>query len=99
MKIVLLLYLEEDGPAVTQLLSEQGVNAYSRLPLEGHGEGKAGGWYGDVAMHNSKMIFTIISDEDAAALLAAVEKVQVQDIGHPIHAAQLNLEAWVHSAS
>ena len=99
MKIVLLLYLEEDGPAVTQLLSEQGVNAYSRLPLEGHGEGKAGGWYGDVAMHNSKMIFTIISDEDAAALLAAVEKVRVQDIGHPIHAAQLSLEAWVHSSS
>jgi hypothetical protein len=99
MKIVLLLYLEEDGPAVTKLLSDQGINAYSRLPLEGHGEGKAGGWYGDVAMHNSKMIFTIVPDDEASSLLAAVENVQVQDIGHPIHAAQLDLEAWVHSSS
>jgi hypothetical protein len=99
MKIVLLLFLEGDGPAVTRLLSEQGINAYSRLPMEGHGEGKAGGWYGDVAMHSSKMIFTIVTDEEAQTLLAAVKDVAVQDAGHPIHAAQLELEEWVHSAS
>lgn len=98
MKIVLLLYLEEDGPAVTKLLTDQGVAAYSRLPIEGRGAGKAGGWYGDIATHNSKMIFTIVSDEAAQALLAAVEGVAVQDAAHPIHAAQLQLDAWVHSS-
>jgi len=98
MKIVLLLYLEEDGPAVTKLLSDQGVSAYSRLPLEGHGAGKAGGWYGDIATHSSKMIFTIVSDEEAVSVMEAVKGVSVQDAGHPIHAALLHLEAWVHSS-
>jgi hypothetical protein len=99
MKIVLLLYLEEDGPAVTKLLSDQKISAYSRLPIEGHGAGKAGGWYGDIATHNSKMIFTIVSDEEANSLLAAVEGVSVHDAAHPIHAAQLQLDAWVHSSA
>ena len=99
MKIVLLLYLEADGPAVTKLLSDQGISAYSRLPIEGHGQGKAGGWYGDIATHNSKMIFTIVTDEAAESLLGADEGVSVHDAGHPIHAAQLQLEAWVHSSS
>jgi hypothetical protein len=98
MKIVLLLYLEEDGPAVTKLLSSQGISAYSRLPIEGHGEGKAGGWFGDMATHNSKMIFTIISDEEAESLLGAVREIPVQDAGHPVHAAMLNLEGWTHSS-
>ncbi len=44
MKIVLLLFLEADGAAVMKLLSDQGINAFSRLPVEGHGAGKAGGW-------------------------------------------------------
>ena len=99
MKMVLLLYLEGDGPAVTKLLSDQGINAYSRLQIEGHGEGRGGGWYGDIATHNSKMIFAIIPDEKAEALLSAMEGVPVQDAGHPIHAAQLNLEGWVHSST
>ncbi len=99
MKLVLLLYLEGDGPAVAKLLSDQKITAYSRLPIEGHGLGKAGGWFGDVAAHNSKMIFSIISDEQADSLLKAVENVPVQDAGHPIHVAKLDLEAWVHSGS
>ena len=94
-----LLYLEEDGPAVTKLLSDQGVNAYSRLPVEGLGKGKGGGWFGDIATHNSKMIFSIVSDDEAEALLGAVEDVPVQDAAHPIHAALLDLEAWVHSSA
>jgi hypothetical protein len=44
------------------------------------------------------MIFTIISDEEAESLLEAVKGVSVQDAGHPIHAALLHLEAWVHSS-
>ncbi|MGW8266430.1 MAG: hypothetical protein ACWGSQ_08685 [Longimicrobiales bacterium] len=45
------------------------------------------------------MIFTIISDEAAQALLNAVEGIAVQDAAHPIHAAQIQLEAWVHSSA
>lgn len=99
MKLVLLLYLEGDGPAVAKLLSDQEINAYSRLPIEGHGQGKAGGWFGDVAAHNSKMIFSIVTDERADSLVKAVKDVPVQDAGHPIHLAMLNLEDWVHSGS
>lgn len=99
MKLVLLLYLEEDGPAVTKLLADEGISAYSRLPIEGHGAGKAGGWFGDIATHNSKMVFTIIPDDRAEALLASVGGVAVQDASHPIHAAQLHLDAWVHSSA
>jgi hypothetical protein len=99
MKLVLLLYLEGDGPAVTKLLLEQGISAYSRLPIEGHGAGKAGGWYGDIATHNSKMIFSVVSDEEADSLVEAVREVKVQDAGHPIHLAKLTLEDWVHSVS
>jgi hypothetical protein len=99
MKLVLLLYLEGDGPAVTKLLLDQGISAYSRLPIEGHGEGKAGGWFGDIATHNSKMIFSIVDDGVADSLLEAVKEVHVQDAGHPIHVAKLNLEDWVHSTA
>jgi len=97
MKLILLLYLEGDGPAVGKLLSDQEITAYSRLPIEGHGQGKAGGWFGDIAAHNSKMIFSIVSDEQADSLQEAVSEVKVQDSAHPIHMAKLNLEAWVHS--
>jgi len=99
MKLVLLLYLEEDGPAVTKLLLDQGISAYSRLPIEGHGEGKAGGWFGDIATHNSKMIFSVVSDEDADALCGAVKGATVHDANHPIHLAKLSLEDWVHSSA
>lgn len=99
MKLVLLLFLEEDGPAVTKLLLEQGISAYSRLPIEGHGEGKAGGWFGDIATHNSKMIFSVVADDVADGLLGATKEVKVQDASHPIHVAKLNLEDWVHSTA
>jgi len=99
MKMVLLLYLEGDGPAVGKLLADHGIGAYSRLPIEGHGGGKGGAWYGDIATHNSKMIFAIIPDEQAAALLSALEGTPVQDASHPIHAAKLDLEGWVHSST
>lgn len=99
MKLVLLLYLEGDGPAVSKLLADEGITAYSSISIEGHGQGRAGGWFGDMATHNSKMIFSVVSDEQAGSLLASVENVPVQDATHPIHAAQLQLESWVHSSS
>lgn len=97
MKLVMLFYLEDDGPVVTKLMGSQGVGAYSRLPVEGRGEGGVGGWYGEVAPHSSKMVLSVVTDEQAAALLAAVEATQGQDVNHPIRAAQVDLEAWVHS--
>jgi len=99
MKLVLLLYLEGDGPAVAKLLSDQQITAYSRLPIEGHGQGKAGGWFGDVAAHNSKMIFSIVSHEQADSLMQAVQEMPAQDASHPVHMAKLHLEAWVNSSS
>lgn len=98
MKLVLLFYLEEDGPAVAKLLSDQGVTAYSRLPVEGHGLGEGGGWYGDVATHNSKMILAVLGDEKADALTDALKALPVRDAGHPIHLARMSLEEWIHSS-
>ncbi|MGW8266429.1 MAG: hypothetical protein ACWGSQ_08680 [Longimicrobiales bacterium] len=43
MKIVLLLYLEEDGPAVTKLLSDQGISAYSPSPSRAMAPGRREG--------------------------------------------------------
>ena len=61
MKIVALMYLEEDNPTVSKLLSEHGVMAYSRLPLEGHGAG-AEGWLGRVPAYRSSMAFALVPE-------------------------------------
>ncbi len=72
MKLVFLTYLEDDDALVTRQLEIAGVPVFSRLPLEGHGAG-ARGWYGEVAPYRSRMVFSVLPDEDADRLLAAVE--------------------------
>ncbi len=99
MKLILLFYLEEDGPAVTALLSREGVTAYSRLPVEGRGGPGGGGWLEGITPHRSKVLMAVVPDEQADRLRAAVESAASHDPDHPIHAAQIDLEAWVHSGS
>ena len=93
MKFIVLLYLEEDDVCVARLLAEHGVVAYSRLPLEGHGEGGPG-WYGSAAPYASRMAFTVVPEERADDILRAVETCEgLADPNHPIHAVQLGVEA------
>ena len=68
MKLVILLYLEEDDAVVAELLERHDVAVYSRLPLEGHGTGMPG-WYGEVAPYSSSMVFTILDAASANELL------------------------------
>ena len=97
MKIVALMYLEEDDPTAAKLLSEHGVVAYSRMPLEGHGTGVKG-WYGDVAPYRSKMAFALLPADRAEQLMNAVEKCTgCLDPRHPIHAIQMDVERTVDS--
>ena len=82
MKLMMLFYLEDDGPVVTKLLAHQGIGAYSRLPLEGRGEGRVGGWYGEVAAHSSKMILTVVTEEQAEKLLSAARTSTTRSMPH-----------------
>ena len=97
MKLVALLYLEEDNPSVAKLLEQHGVMAYSRLPLEGHGAGMKG-WLGEVAPYQSHMDFALLAAEKAEELMEAVARCdRCQDSRHPIHALQVDVEKAVQS--
>lgn len=95
MKLVLLMYLEEDDRCVGRLLKDANVEAYSRLPVEGHVPGGTGGWYGTTAPYHSRMIMSILPDDHARLLVEAVgECTGVKDPRHPIRAAMLNVEEF-----
>ncbi len=97
MKLIFLLYLEDDEPTVLRLLEEAGVQTYSRLELEGHGQGTAG-WYGEVPPYHSSMIFSVLPEADARRVLEAVEGCRdCADPRHPIHAMMVDIERAVRS--
>lgn len=93
MKLVLLMYLEEDESTVERLLEEHRVVAFSRIEIEGHGEGVATGWYGRVAPYRSRLVFTLVDEATAERLLAAVAGCDAcQHPRHPLRAIQLGVE-------
>jgi hypothetical protein len=92
MKMILLTYLEGDEECVERLLNELEVGVYSRLPMEGHGEGSTAGWYGETAPYRSGMIFSFVSEEAADRILAGVSACTgVEDPRHPIRAFELDV--------
>ncbi|KPK58870.1 MAG: hypothetical protein AMS21_10355 [Gemmatimonas sp. SG8_38_2] len=95
MKLVLLMFLEEDEKCVNRLLSEQKVQSFSRMGVEGRGPGAAAGWTGEVQPYQSQMIMSILPAEEAHALIQAVHSCTgVQDPRHPIRAALLDVEQF-----
>ena len=93
MKLVILMYLRDDDACVERLLAEARVPVYSRMEMEGAALGPGPGWYGESAPYRSQMILSVVSDEVAASLLAAVEDCRgVEDPEHPIRALQLPVE-------
>jgi hypothetical protein len=97
LKLILLLYLEDDDARVARLLREHGVMAWSRLPLEGHGPGLAG-WYGETSPFRSRMAFTVVQADRAHELMQAVRTLDgLADPGHPVHALQFDVERAVES--
>ena len=92
MKLVLLMYLEEDEPCVDRLLEEQGVGAFSRLPVEGHGPGERG-WRGEVPAYRSRMVMAVVPEETASRLIEAVEECRgIEDPAHPVRAVEVGVE-------
>lgn len=97
MKLILLMYLEDDDAQVVKMLETHGVVAYSRLSMEGHGSGVKG-WYGDVAPYRSRLLFLVVPEDKATELLDAVRGcVDCMDPSHPIHALQVGVEQAVRS--
>ena len=93
LKLLLLMYLEEDEGCVNRLLREQGVGIFSRLSMEGLAQGAASGWYGVSLPFQSRLILALMPVEQADGLLAAVSDCRgVQDPRHPIRAMQLAVE-------
>ncbi len=97
MKLVILMFLEDDTPNVERLLAEHHLVAYSELPIEGHGMGTAG-WYGKVAPYQSRMLLVFLGADKAEELLAAVSTCTgCKDPTHPIHAWQVDVDKAVTS--
>jgi hypothetical protein len=95
MKLVLLMFLKEDEKCVNRLLSQQKVQAFSSVSVEGHGPGTAAGWTGEVQPYQSQMIWTILPPEEAQSLVDAVSSCKgVQDPRHPIRAALLDVQQF-----
>jgi hypothetical protein len=99
MKLVILMYLEDDTPQVERLLAEYDVAAYSELSVEGHGLGTAG-WYGKVAPYQSRMLLVFLGADKADELVAAVSACSgCKDADHPVHAWQVDVEKVETSGS
>lgn len=97
MKMVILMYLEDDTASVEQLLAAHDVAAYSELSVEGHGLGTAG-WYGKVAPYRSRMLLVFLGADKAGELMTAVNACHdCKDSEHPLHAWQVDVEKVVTS--
>ena len=95
MKLVFLMYLEEDQKCVDRLLKERQIGAFSRIPVEGHGPGSAAGWSGEIQPYDSQIIMTVVEDAPAEALVRAVGNCTgVEDPRHPIRAVLMNVEQF-----
>lgn len=92
MKLIVLMYLEEDSNNVEKLLATHEVMAYSELPVEGHGLGTTG-WSGKVPPFRSRMLLAFLPATKARELLVAVDTCTgCTDPNRPIHAWQMDVE-------
>ena len=95
MKLVLLMYLEEDDECVSRLLKNVAVEAFSQLSVEGHVPGGTGGWYGVTAPYHSRIIMSVLPDDQARRLVEAVDECTgLKDPRHPLRAVMLNVEEF-----
>ena len=98
MKLIVLMFLDEDAPHVQKLMAAHEVTAYSELPVTGHGMGTAG-WYGTVAPFKSRMLLAFVPLGKADELTSAISNCTgCTDPKRPIRAWQMNVEKAVASA-
>lgn len=93
MKMVMLMYLEDDQKCVDRLIKELEIETFSQLPVVGHRPTSASGWYGDAAPYQSMIIMTVVPNEQATSIMRAVAACRgVEDPRHPIRAVLLDVE-------
>ncbi len=96
MKLAILMYLKGDEKCVDNLLKQIDIQSFSRLPVEGHRPGPAGGWYGETAPYQSELLMSILQEDQAARLTQAVATCTgVEDPQHPIRVATLDVDQFV----
>jgi len=97
--LVVLMFLEEDTKLVQTLLTNEGVTAYSELPVQGHGDGITG-WYGNVVPFQSRMLISFLPYDAAERLMAAVSQcTDVRDPQHPIRGWRMPVASTVRSGT
>jgi len=95
-KLAILMYLKGDEECVERLLKKIDLQTFSRLPVEGHKAGPAGGWYGDIAPYQSELVMSVLPEDQALRLAEAVKSCTgVEDPQHPIRAVILDVEQFV----
>lgn len=97
--LVVLMFLEDDTKLVQKLLSDEGVSAYSELPVQGHGNAVTG-WYGTAVPFQSRMLISFLPYDAAERLMASVATcTDVRDPNHPIRGWRMPVASTVHSST
>ncbi len=101
MKMVVLMSIEEAAETLRRLLTATGVMVYSELEMKGFrrvgGADERGNWFahGPHATY-SHLVFTVVTEEKAAELLAAVRQESARESnGSPIHGLVVNVEQFI----
>jgi hypothetical protein len=98
MKLILLMYLEEDAELVAKILRNHDIEAFSRLEAEGWTKSLPSPWSGERSPNRSEFVVTLVAEDRAAELLRAVAECSgCADERHPIHAVQLDVDRMTSS--
>lgn len=99
MKLIGIMNLDKDRPAVRKIFEKTGVQIYSETEISGHTVStieKYGWWPStDVPVYSS-LCFAIIPDEQADEIMGAISRLSAEDdTGHPIRAFLVDVERMV----
>jgi nitrogen regulatory protein PII len=98
MKLIAITAIEEYEEALSALLQESKVSAFSSTEVLGHGTAKSASlednWFGGRSNNNSSVLFfAFVSEEAAAAVFKAIDTFnQQQTTQSKVHIALLNIE-------
>jgi hypothetical protein len=99
MKLIGIMNLDTDQPAVRKLFEKHGVQIYSEMDITGHTVTtlEKYGWRPsrDVPVYSS-LCFAIISKERADGIMDEISQLsEKDDSGHPIRAFQVDVERMI----
>lgn len=89
MRIVMLMYLEEDAGRVADLLRSREIVAFTRLEAEGWTASLPSPWSGATTPFRSELLLTLVPEDRAAELMQAVADCACANVRHPVHGVEL----------